>query len=309
MTETSDESGVPEGAQASSPAAAARPEFAGNPDHALGGMLRAARERQGLSVGDVAQRLKFAPRQIEALEAGNRAALPSLTFVRGFVRSYAKLLGMDADALVNMLERGAGAEQGGPSTEQLQNLSATQERFPMPGATPGSAWPWIIATLVAVVGIGGFILYQWQAPDSVARPPKAESAAVAVPLPGAAPAAVVVGAAASAGADLAAPAPASAAAATSGAATAAPATDTAAAGKNGKIHLVFGERSWTEVRQADGQVVFSRENMPGTDAWVDGTAPFDFIIGNAQGVKLYLRGSEVDLKPYTKVSVARMQLK
>ncbi len=79
--------------------------------------------------------------------------------------------------------------------------------------------------------------------------------------------------------------------------------------ENGKIHLVFDKESWTEVRQAGGKVVFSRQNPPGSDAWVDGQPPFDFVIGNAPSVKLYYRGSPVDLAPYTKISVARLQLK
>jgi cytoskeleton protein RodZ len=80
------------------------------------------------------------------------------------------------------------------------------------------------------------------------------------------------------------------------------------AGKD-KIHLVFSEESWTEVRGAGGQMLLSKNNLPGSDVWLDGTPPFDFVIGNAKGVKLYYRGSEVDLTPYVKVSVARMQLK
>ena len=55
-------------------------------------MLREARERLGLSVADVAAQIKFAPRQIEALEADDFKHLPEAAFLRGFVRSYAKIL-------------------------------------------------------------------------------------------------------------------------------------------------------------------------------------------------------------------------
>jgi len=70
----------------------------------VGERLRAERERQGLSVHDVAQRLKYAPRQIEAIEADDFKALPGLTFVRGFVRGYARVLGIEGDGLVRLLE-------------------------------------------------------------------------------------------------------------------------------------------------------------------------------------------------------------
>lgn len=306
------------------------------PEPTVGEQLRAAREQQGLSVIDVAQRLKFAPRQIDALESDNMAALPGLTFVRGFVRSYAKLLGMDADVLVGALERAAALEAG-PSTVQLQSLTATPQRFPMRNnSAGGSAWPWLVAMLVAVVGLGGFALFQWQAPDSVSQPAPASNTATTAPM---APPNITPMASGSEGA---------AAPATSGAAVSAPvpapvvpgaaavpakadapkaeggkgadkgqdkgqdkgADKSADAAKgSGKIRLVFTAESWTEIRQAGGQVVFSRQSPSGTEAWVDGQPPFDFVIGNAQGVKLFYRGSEVDLKPYIKETVARMQLK
>lgn len=69
----------------------------------VGAALREAREQLGLSVSDVANRIKFAPRQIEAMEADDFAQLPELTFVRGFIRSYARLLEMDAAPLLAAL--------------------------------------------------------------------------------------------------------------------------------------------------------------------------------------------------------------
>src|SRR5512147_626254 len=69
----------------------------------VGAVLREAREQQGLSVADVANRIKFAPRQIEAMEADDYAQLPEATFVRGFVRSYARLLEIDAAPLLAAL--------------------------------------------------------------------------------------------------------------------------------------------------------------------------------------------------------------
>ncbi|HYL88646.1 MAG TPA: helix-turn-helix transcriptional regulator, partial [Burkholderiales bacterium] len=58
----------------------------------VGGTLKAAREERGLSIAEVAQSLKFAPRQLEALEQERFDLLPGGTFVRGMVRSYARLL-------------------------------------------------------------------------------------------------------------------------------------------------------------------------------------------------------------------------
>jgi hypothetical protein len=66
----------------------------------VGAELAGARAGLGLSVADVAQQLKFAARQIEAMEQERFEALPSGTFARGMVRSYARLLKLDAERLV-----------------------------------------------------------------------------------------------------------------------------------------------------------------------------------------------------------------
>ena len=69
----------------------------------VGKTLREAREQLGLSVNEVANRIKFAPRQIESLEADDYARLPEAAFVRGFVRSYARLLELDPARLLTSL--------------------------------------------------------------------------------------------------------------------------------------------------------------------------------------------------------------
>lgn len=69
----------------------------------VGKTLREAREQLGLSVNDVANRIKFAPRQVEALEADDYVQLPEAAFVRGFVRSYARLLELDPSRLLSGL--------------------------------------------------------------------------------------------------------------------------------------------------------------------------------------------------------------
>src|SRR3546814_822299 len=63
-------------------------------EHACGQRLRAAREAAGLSVGEVASRLKTPSRFIEALEAEEWDRIGAPVFVRGQLRSYSRLLGL-----------------------------------------------------------------------------------------------------------------------------------------------------------------------------------------------------------------------
>ncbi len=60
----------------------------------LGGRLRKAREAAGLSRGEIALHLRLSERKIQALEEDNYELFPSETFVSGYLRSYAKALGL-----------------------------------------------------------------------------------------------------------------------------------------------------------------------------------------------------------------------
>src|SRR5258708_530369 len=69
-----------------------------------GRLLAQLRAERKLSIADVAQRLKYGVRQIEALEAEEFDKLPGATFVRGMVRGYAKLLETDPEPVLGALE-------------------------------------------------------------------------------------------------------------------------------------------------------------------------------------------------------------
>jgi cytoskeleton protein RodZ len=90
----------------------------------VGAALREARTRLGMSVADVADRIKFAPRQIKALEEDNFACLPEMAFVRGFVRSYARLLQLDPIPLLAALP--------GTTVQPAPSAASTLAEVPFP---------------------------------------------------------------------------------------------------------------------------------------------------------------------------------
>ncbi len=84
----------------------------------LGSILRAEREKQGLSIDDVAHRLKISARVLRALECADDDALPHSVYVRGFVISYGKLLGLDTDEMLLVEELYDASED--PSNNESQ---------------------------------------------------------------------------------------------------------------------------------------------------------------------------------------------
>jgi cytoskeleton protein RodZ len=143
------------------------------PPVSLGTMLREAREHLNLSVAEVAAQIKFAPRQIEALESDDFRQLPEAAFLRGFVRSYAKILNLDAQPLLAALpqEKAAAAELIPASVDVPYPVDNTSQRqnLILLGA----------ALLLAVIAVG-FSVWHFTNPQRPSTVAKLESP---VPLP------------------------------------------------------------------------------------------------------------------------------
>ncbi len=80
----------------------AKSETTEEPIERIGLRLKRGREAKGLSLSDVVKQLSLASEIIEALESDDTEALPSAVFVQGYLRSYAKIIDIDAEPLITL---------------------------------------------------------------------------------------------------------------------------------------------------------------------------------------------------------------
>jgi cytoskeletal protein RodZ len=66
----------------------------------LGALLRSAREKKNLTLPEVADDIRIKVKYLEALEEGNYAQIPGSAYVTGFLRNYARYLGLHPDDMV-----------------------------------------------------------------------------------------------------------------------------------------------------------------------------------------------------------------
>jgi len=111
--------------------------------------LRAVRVSKGLSLEDVAARLKFPARYIEALESERFDDLPKGLGLKSLIKNYTKLLGIDSKPLEDTLRAYVGEVEGGignhTSTRTLDNHTP-------PTLRPLAAWFWWVLIAAVVVG-------------------------------------------------------------------------------------------------------------------------------------------------------------
>ena len=133
----------------------------------LGTTLREARERLGLSITDVVNQTKLAPRQIEALEAEDYRNLPEMAFVRGFVRSYAKILQLDEQPLLAALPKASAP------TQPLMPDSV-EAPFPDAYSPRRQNLVWLAIALLLAVLVVAFAVWHFTAPPTILKETQVE---------------------------------------------------------------------------------------------------------------------------------------
>jgi cytoskeleton protein RodZ len=275
----------------------------------VGAALAQARGALSLTIGDVAQQLKFAPRQIEALEQDNFAELPGGMFARGMVRAYARLVRLDPEPLLARIPAGA------PAPNNAEALAAIRRPIPITDSSRRGNLVYAALSL-AILAVIGAVIVEWQAERSRAARltfvPAAQPPATAAPTaPAEAPRTEVASTVTPQIASLdAAPAAAPAAEPASTAAEPPAPAPQAAASPAGsrRIALRFEQESWVEIRGRGDKLLMAQLNPAGSERVVEGRPPFSVVIGNAHHVRITYDDRPVDLTPHIRVEVARFTL-
>jgi cytoskeleton protein RodZ len=291
----------------------------------IGARLKAAREARGLDRKDVAQRLRLDVHIIEALETDDLERLPARTFVRGYLRNYARLVELDEKLVAEAL----------PEAEATP-AAALKRRHGFRGPVAGPAlgrwfgYLFLLAVLAALVLFAypalNRVWEQWGEPTPALDQPAGlrlpvlspesndqagsedalepiwplpdvdEPDPAGVELPGDMPE------------ESPAPRPPAAVAPES---VPVPSPDpeprSGSTSQEARLVLNFREESWVEIQDREGRLLYGLMS-PGRREVLSGTPPFRLLLGNAAGVDLEYDGQAIDTSAHTRGAVARLRL-
>ncbi len=278
---------------------------AGKSSPGPGALLRNAREARGATIAEVATALKMSARQIQAIEEEEFSQLSGATFVRGFIRNYARLLQIDAAPILAALP-----EQAAAATAQLRVPSEVRVKMPALNRRQGKGLP--IATFFALIVLGISLLLYFDVFDlSGSIKPWVRAASQHASTPErpvtAQPAPLVTHPASMPQSESVPQRAGEEDASQRVAGTEAPQNMPVPPGM-GRLVFVFDANSWVDVKDAGGRTIFSQMNAKGTTQVVDGKPPLQLVVGNASQVKVRYNDEPVDLGPHTRVDVARFTL-
>jgi len=293
-----------------------------------GAELAAQREARAWTIEQVATQLNLAPRQIHALETDNFSALPGMACVRGFIRSYAKLLKIEVEPLLAKIagEPPASLIESVQTRRALSTPFSDNARFRTMSGYNAPSKASLFLLLAVLLAVGVFADYQMGWVPAILRvTPTKVQGADSVPMqtvvaPEPSKVAVVEATNVSQGNATeteTANAGTNAKVATEGALEALPAVKEVSDNANvaNKNALIFKSKddSWVEVKRTNAtgpnSLLFSRVVKAGSSEEIEIAEPVDVTVGNAAGVEVLLRGTPVDLKSVAKNNIARLNLK
>jgi cytoskeleton protein RodZ len=232
----------------------------------LGDRLRSGRRARAMSLEQAARALHLEESVLAAIEDGRFADAGAVVFVRGHLRSYARLLGLDEDAVL------AAYRSADPASQATPRMTRERER-PLETRLPPLA-------LGAGVAVAVLAVVVWMATSEAPTPappapvvatvppaPVVPAASIAAPLPPAESVAVVGAEPGEAPPDAPPDAPPPRTPGTT------------------RVEFLFEQPSWIRV-EAGGQRLVEGEQGAGTAQVVDGVPPMDVTLGNAPGVRI-----------------------
>ncbi|KDM91937.1 cytoskeleton protein RodZ [Photobacterium galatheae] len=126
-----------------------------------GDMLRQAREQLGYSQKDVASRLRLRVSVIDDIEQNRFDEAQMATFTRGYVRSYAKFVGLDVNEILNKLE---SFGQGQPQAQTMHSFSRKTKREKHDSRIMGLTW------IFGAIIVGMTAAWWWQTEQKTEPP-------------------------------------------------------------------------------------------------------------------------------------------
>lgn len=246
-----------------------------------GSLLLAQRETLELSLQHVADELNLTMHYVRALESDSYDKLPGDVFVKGYIRSYARLLGLDPDQMLDIYREF--------TTHKLARKEEAIKRHARRRMDKNR--PWIIVSGVAfvVVAVVLWLVSTGNDTDTASADMDREAVNVTGNIDGGNIDAMPVFDTAPAS-DLA------------------PAADTSvdAAVDDGsgltslswpgddRVQLIFAQDSSVQIEHRGGDETYRELHLSGEQLTVQGTAPFSIVIDNAPGVTLSFNGRQVD---------------
>ena len=276
-----------------------------------GHLLRQARDSIGLSQKEAARDLHLTSKVINAIEESDFTVIPSFVFARGYIRSYARHVGLDGQGLVDAFDTAYGVPNNSAKPRSAVQKLGRQSK-------PSDTWVKLVS-IVFVIGLLVASVVWWQSQNGSLMSSQLTSTATQVTDGDALDDALdteedtldlslLVANESEAEASVPveqalaiAPAPAAPLVVEEVAVPLAP--------NEAQLVMVFDKDCWVEIKYGNGKMILSDLYSAGDTIMQVVTAPIEVLLGRSSGVGQFIfDGQLIDLEPHTRKDIARLTL-
>ena len=299
----------------------------GMPQQRPGQLLKAAREKLGLAPKEIASQLNLQAEIIDAVEKDDDTRLPTPTYVRGYIRSYARIVHLDGDMLIRLYEQDAAAPpEIIPDIRKHSQFSSNDK--------PVKAVTYLITFIMALLLLAwlqsNYIVNQNTDAKTAPETPAADNGQrdSGTVTPGHETTATATGLETYNDTRDTAPAPAGSAelpnqiistielpralTMDSSVNTAPVPPETSAPDSNtpqeDRVSFKLIKSSWIEVYDANNNKLFLGMAKAGEEVNLTGTAPFNVLLGYSPAVQVTFNGEPFNAEPFSNAGIARFKL-
>lgn len=255
-------------------------------DKTIGQQLKNKRVEKDLKIEQVAQQLNLSSHAIEQIENDNYDDLPEMTYVRGYIVSYCRLLDLPSDNVISLLVSDANTGVVSSAAYAQNSRISSRQRSSFKKSSFGK-----FLIVGSLLGICALIYMQYNdmlvqgSSSSEAQVDEASEQAEAVTVLDTSVESGTATAIISEESEIA--KPESSEVATT--------QETVDAAKKGLLEMEFNSISWVDVKNANQERIIYQSFPRGEKYKVVTNLPLDIFIDNAQGVVMHYEGKVVDL--------------
>jgi cytoskeleton protein RodZ len=269
-----------------------------NESLAVGSLLRQERMRRGFSENEVAEKLHITRHYVRSIETGLFEKLPSAIFVKGYIKSYAILLGVNVDEVISLYDEYVDQLKARKDGEGLLQARIKKDR--------NRLWL-IVSALVFVAGFAGLWVADKYSDEEVIVTSEEVSASLEIiqtvvsrTPPSTTSAELDLNLVLETGDNAL-----SSSVDTTRTVILATAMDVGSFSKDKLIaigmagddllRITFAGESWIEVNDSEGNQIYRDIRVDGDILEIRGKAPFGVLLGDAPFITLSLNGNEIDV--------------
>jgi len=260
-----------------------------------GSLLAAARKQQNRTVEEIADELNLSVTQIRTIELDQSEGLPEPTYVRGYIRSYARLLGLNVDEVLEHYLN-PNWQKGARLDDMPRDIGSANETKKGGFFTPGK-----VVSLIVLLSVLTFLWFTGKLDGLLGNQSSTPATTVAPP-------------------STADTNPASSQVSNNTAVSEqelnlddAPSTEEQVASETAEqveysLSLSFSDTSWVDIRDQEGNRLAYKSYAEGEDFTVTSATAMKVFIGNAKAVSAQFNGQPYDISQYREGVFARFEV-